>query len=169
MPRVAFEPNTLVLEWAKVVNALSLSLCSAVCLNSVALVRERTMPIEQPPLGDEFSANFCGKNVSRGHHDGSPRPYSLLSRPKPLLFLPSSSSIILTRLSGSRSRPTNSQKSGGTGNRTRTSGSVASLTTGPQNLSGYFNESRWLLWIESLDLGGSIMLKWIINKEVRIV
>jgi hypothetical protein len=30
--------------------------------------------------------------------------------PEPLLFLPSSSSIVLTRLSGPRSRPTTSQK-----------------------------------------------------------
>jgi hypothetical protein len=28
--------------------------------NSVALVRERTIPIERPPLVGEVSANFCG-------------------------------------------------------------------------------------------------------------
>jgi hypothetical protein len=28
--------------------------------NSVALIRERTMPIERPPLVGEVSANFCG-------------------------------------------------------------------------------------------------------------
>jgi hypothetical protein len=28
--------------------------------NSVALVRERTIPTERPPLVGEFSANFCG-------------------------------------------------------------------------------------------------------------
>jgi hypothetical protein len=38
------------------------------------------------------------------------RPYSRFSRPEPQLFLPSSSSIVLTRLSGPRSRPTTSQK-----------------------------------------------------------
>jgi hypothetical protein len=38
------------------------------------------------------------------------RPYSRISRPKPLLFLSSSSSIVLMRLSGSRSRPITSQK-----------------------------------------------------------
>jgi hypothetical protein len=38
--------------------------------------------------------------VPRGQHDGSLRPYSRLSRPEPLLFLPSSSSVVLTRLSG---------------------------------------------------------------------
>jgi hypothetical protein len=36
---------------------------------------------------------------------GSLRPYSRFSRPEPLL-LPSSSSVVLTRLSGPRSRPT---------------------------------------------------------------
>jgi hypothetical protein len=29
--------------------------------NSVALVRERTIPTEQPPLVGEVSVNFCGK------------------------------------------------------------------------------------------------------------
>jgi hypothetical protein len=29
-------------------------------LNSVALVCDRTVPIERPPLVDEVSANFCG-------------------------------------------------------------------------------------------------------------
>jgi hypothetical protein len=38
------------------------------------------------------------------------RSYSQSSIPEPLLFLPSSSSIVLTRLSGPRSRPTASQK-----------------------------------------------------------
>jgi hypothetical protein len=33
-----------------------------------------------------------------------------LSRPEPLLFLPSSSSVVLSRLSGPRSRLTTSQK-----------------------------------------------------------
>jgi hypothetical protein len=33
-------------------------------LNSMALVRERTIPTERPPLVDEVSANFCGKRVS---------------------------------------------------------------------------------------------------------
>jgi hypothetical protein len=28
--------------------------------DSVALVRERTVPTEQPPLVGEVSANFCG-------------------------------------------------------------------------------------------------------------
>jgi hypothetical protein len=28
--------------------------------NSVALVRERTVPTERPPFVDEVSVNFCG-------------------------------------------------------------------------------------------------------------
>jgi hypothetical protein len=48
--------------------------------------------------------------VPRGQRDGSLRPYSRISRPEPLLLLPSSSSIVLTTLSGPRSRITTSQK-----------------------------------------------------------
>jgi hypothetical protein len=78
--------------------------------NSVALVRERTIPTKLPPLAGEVSVNFCGWRVSHGQRDGSLRPYSRFSRPEPLLFLPSSSSVIFTRLSGPGSRPTTSQK-----------------------------------------------------------
>jgi hypothetical protein len=46
----------------------------------------------------------------RGQRDESLRPYSRLSRPEPLLFLSSSFSIVLMRLSEPRSRPTTSQK-----------------------------------------------------------
>jgi hypothetical protein len=49
---------------------------------------------------------FCILRVPRGQRDESLRPYSWLSRPEPLLFLPSSTSVALTRLSGPRSRPT---------------------------------------------------------------
>jgi hypothetical protein len=49
--------------------------------NSVALVRERTIPAERPPLVGEVNANFCGKKVSRGQRNGSPQPYSRISRP----------------------------------------------------------------------------------------
>jgi hypothetical protein len=44
--------------------------------------------------------------VPRGQCDGSLWPYSRFYRQEPLLFLSSSSSIVLTRLSGPRSRPT---------------------------------------------------------------
>jgi hypothetical protein len=53
---------------------------------------------------------FCGYRVSRGQRDESLRPYSRISRPESLLFLSSSSSTVLTKLSGPRSRPTTSQK-----------------------------------------------------------
>jgi hypothetical protein len=39
--------------------------------------------------------------VPRGQRDGSLRPYLGISRPEPLLFLLSSSSVVLTRLNGS--------------------------------------------------------------------
>jgi hypothetical protein len=38
------------------------------------------------------------------------RPYSRFYRPEPLLFLPGSSSVVLTRLSGPRSRPITSEE-----------------------------------------------------------
>jgi hypothetical protein len=78
-------------------------------LNSVAWVCERTILTERPPLVGKVSGNFCGQRVPRGQRDGSLQPYSRLSRPEPLLFLPSSFSVVLTRLSGPRSRPTTSQ------------------------------------------------------------
>jgi hypothetical protein len=34
--------------------------CFPTKLNSVAWIRERTIPIERPPLVGEVSANFCG-------------------------------------------------------------------------------------------------------------
>jgi hypothetical protein len=50
------------------------------------------------------------RGVPLGQRDGSLWPYSLLSRPEQLLFLSRSSSVVLTRLSGLRSRPTSYQK-----------------------------------------------------------
>jgi hypothetical protein len=70
--------------------------------NSVASVRERT------PSDRSLSVKLVP--TSRGQHNGSLRPYSRISRLQPLLFLPSRCSIVLTRLSGPRSRPTTSQK-----------------------------------------------------------
>jgi hypothetical protein len=75
-------------------------------LNSVAWVRERTIPNEWSPLVGEVRACFWGQRASRGQSDGFLRPYSRLSRPEPLLFLPGSSSVVLMRLSGACSRPT---------------------------------------------------------------
>jgi hypothetical protein len=65
-----------------------------------------------------------------------PWPYYRFSRPKPLLFLPSSSTIVLTRLSGPSPDSSLRRKSGSAGNKTRTSGCVAgTLTIRPQRLS----------------------------------
>jgi hypothetical protein len=61
-------------------------------------------------LAGEFTANFCGYRLSLGQLGGYLRPYSRLYRPEPLLFLSSSSSVVLMRLSGPLSRLTTSQK-----------------------------------------------------------
>jgi hypothetical protein len=53
---------------------------------------------------------FADRGVWRGQRNGFPRPYSRFSRPEPLPFLPSRSSIVLTSLSGPSSRPTTSPK-----------------------------------------------------------
>jgi hypothetical protein len=63
--------------------------------NSVALICKRTTSAERPPLVCEVVANFCGYRVSRGQRKWSPRPYSRFSSSKPLLFLPSSTSVVL--------------------------------------------------------------------------
>jgi hypothetical protein len=42
--------------------------------NSGALVRQRTIPTERPPLVGEVSANFSGYRVSRGQRNESPMP-----------------------------------------------------------------------------------------------
>jgi hypothetical protein len=60
------------------------------------------------PLLTKLVSTFADRGVSRGQRGGSLRLYSLISRPEPLLFLPSSSSVVLTRLSGPRSRPSTS-------------------------------------------------------------
>jgi hypothetical protein len=38
--------------------------------NSVALVRERTIPTERPPFVGEINANFYREGVSRGQRGG---------------------------------------------------------------------------------------------------
>jgi hypothetical protein len=55
-----------VVNWCEVVLVTFLHICMQYLifhklnLNSVVLVRERTVPTEQPPLVGEVSANFCG-------------------------------------------------------------------------------------------------------------
>jgi hypothetical protein len=43
-------------------------------LNSVVLVRKRTIQSVRPPRFGEVSANFCGERVSRGQRNKCPRP-----------------------------------------------------------------------------------------------
>jgi hypothetical protein len=52
---------------------------------------------------------FVDRGVSRGQRGGSLTAVNSISRSEPLLLLSSSSSIVVTRLSGPRSRPTTSQ------------------------------------------------------------
>jgi hypothetical protein len=61
-------------------------------------------------LSAKLVPTFADRGFPRGQRDGSLRPYSRFSRLDRLLFFLSSSSVVLTRLSGSRSRPTTSQK-----------------------------------------------------------
>jgi hypothetical protein len=65
-------------------------------LNTVSLVRERTIPTEPRPLAGEISGN----SVPRDQCDGSLRPYSWIFRSERLMFLLRSSSVVLTRLNG---------------------------------------------------------------------
>jgi hypothetical protein len=77
--------------------------------NSVVLVRKRTIPTEPPQPAGEVSVNLtdreCGVVSATDLHG---RNLGFLD-PEPLLFHSSSSTIILTRLSGPRSRPNTSQ------------------------------------------------------------
>jgi hypothetical protein len=84
-------------------------------INSLVLVCVRTIQIERSPLVGEVSANVC----TWRQRNGPPRPYSRFSRPEPLLFLPCSSSIVLTRLSGPVPDLLLLRKSGSAENRTR--------------------------------------------------
>jgi hypothetical protein len=43
-------------------------------LNSVAVVRKRTIPTERPQLVGEVSANLYGQRVLRGQRNEFPRP-----------------------------------------------------------------------------------------------
>jgi hypothetical protein len=61
-------------------------------------------------LQEKFVPTFVDRGLSGSQSDGSLRPYSRLSRQELLLFLPSSSQVLLTRLSGPRSRTTTTQK-----------------------------------------------------------
>jgi hypothetical protein len=96
-------------------------------LRSSQFVRERTIPIERPPLVGEVIANFCG----RSQRDGFLRPYSRFSRQEPLRFyqvapkLYSRGWVDLVADILLFSIPPHPRKPGSAGNRTRASGSVA--------------------------------------------
>ena len=79
-------------------------------INSMALVRERTIPTERPPPSAKLVPTFADKGVSRGQRNGSPRPLISVFWTGASTFYSSSSSIDLTRRSGPRSRPTTTQK-----------------------------------------------------------
>jgi hypothetical protein len=77
----------------------------------MVLVRKRTLPTERRPHVRKVSANFFADRGCRVVSATDPHGrYSRFSRPEPLLFIPSRSSIVLTWLSGPRSRPIISQK-----------------------------------------------------------
>jgi hypothetical protein len=61
-------------------------------------------------LSAKLVPTFADRGMSRGQLKRFLRSQSRFSRPEPLLFLPGSSSVVLTRLSGPRSRPTTSQE-----------------------------------------------------------
>jgi hypothetical protein len=75
----------------------------------MAIVRKRTISTERPPLVGEVSAKWVEGVAWSAQR--IPTAVNLdFSTPEPLLFHSSSSSIVLTRLSGPRSRPPTSQK-----------------------------------------------------------
>jgi len=108
MPMPRFEPG------GRPVHSLVTNNCTIpkLKLNSVALVRERTIPTERPPPVGEVSANFL--RIEGCHVDSATRPhgrYSLFSEPGfTTFFIQVAPQFDLTRLSGPRSRPTTTQK-----------------------------------------------------------
>jgi hypothetical protein len=93
--------------------------------NWVAWVRKGTISTERPPLIGKVNANFLRMQGATWSAWWILRPYSPFSRPKPLLFVSSSSSVVLTRLRAPLADPLLLRKSGSAGNRLRASGSVA--------------------------------------------
>jgi hypothetical protein len=62
---------------------------------------------------------FADRGVSRGQRNGSPRPYSRISRPEPLLFLPLAPQLYSRGWVDPVRDPLLLRKSGSAGNRTR--------------------------------------------------
>jgi hypothetical protein len=92
---------------------------------SMVWVRERTIPTERPPLVGNVIANFLRIEGATWSAWRIPTAVFSVFYTGAATFLSSSSSVVLTRLSGPRSRPTTFFLSGSDGNRTRASGSVA--------------------------------------------
>jgi hypothetical protein len=71
-----------------------------------AMVRERTIPTERPPLVGEVIANFLRVEGATWSAWRIPTAAFSVFETGAATFLSSSSSVLLTRLSGPRSRPT---------------------------------------------------------------
>jgi hypothetical protein len=75
------------------------------------VVCKRTIPTERPPLDGEVSANFLQIEGVAWSAQRIPAAGNLSFQDRSrYFFIQVGSSIILTRLSGPRSRPTSSQK-----------------------------------------------------------
>jgi hypothetical protein len=72
----------------------------------MALVCKRTILTKQPPLVAKLVPTSADRGCCMVNTMDPHSHIFEISRPEPLLFLPSSYSIVLTRLSGPRSRPT---------------------------------------------------------------
>jgi hypothetical protein len=92
-------------------------------LNSVAWVRERTIPTERPPLASKVSANFCSCNVVRVT-DPYCRILAFLARSR-YFFVQVAPQLNSRGWAGLVPDPLLLRKSDSTGNPTRTYGSVA--------------------------------------------
>ena len=55
-------------------NGLCVNKTKTIKLNSVALVRTRTIPTERPPPSAKLVPTFADREVSRGQRNGSPQP-----------------------------------------------------------------------------------------------
>jgi hypothetical protein len=92
-------------------------------LNSMAWVRDRTIPTERPTLVGEVIANFLRIGDATWSAWRIPTAVFSVFWTWAASFLSSSSSVVIMRQSGPRSRPTTF--SGSAWNRTRASGSEA--------------------------------------------
>jgi hypothetical protein len=90
--------------------------------------------------------------VPSGQRDDSLRTCSWFSRPEPLRFVSISSSVVLTRPSGLRSRPTTSQKMWSPGDRTRDLW-ICSQELWPLDHRGFRLKSKLLYDWQSVCLG----------------